>query len=426
LKHPDKIAFIHYSASPVVGGVEAVMNAHARQFITAGYAVKFVCGSGAADALPEGVELVVIPEIGSLEPMIRQISTRLEQGQIPENFEATKAFLKENLRPVLADSQAWIVHNIFSKHFNLPLTAALAEMVPESKQVICVAWCHDFTWTSSNSHEKVHSGYPWDLLRSLLPGLKYVTISEQRKQELISLVQTQRKLQAVELDQEISVIPSGVDPLGWFSFSPKTWQVVESADLFSGDPIMIMPVRVTQAKNIELAIHVVAELKKLACSPRLVVTGPPDPHSESAMAYYRSLLDLRSRLGVEKEVIFVFETGENENGNILAQEEVAGFLRVSDVMFMPSHREGFGMPVLEAGLLGIPVVSSSAVPAAREIGGSNIYLFEPDTSPELLAHLLIDKVMSNGKYRFRSQVRREFLWKEIFSQRIEPLLVADL
>ena len=187
-----------------------------------------------------------------------------------------------------------------------------------------------------------------------------------------------------------------------------------------------MPVRVTQAKNIEFAMKVAAELKIRACNPRLVITGPPDPHSELAMVYYQSLLEFRGKLDLEKEVIFVFETGRDRNGKIISQEVVAGLLRASDLMFMPSHREGFGMPVLEAGVLGVPVVSSSAVPAAQEIGGDNILLFAPDTSAERVANIVIEQVMSNGRYRLRSQVRREYLWKEIFSQQIEPLLLAGL
>ena len=153
----------------------------------------------------------------------------MEQGQVPDNFDTIKDLLIEDLRPVLAGSQVWIVHNIFSKHFNLPLTAALAELVEETKEVICIAWCHDFTWSSPNSRGKVHPGYPWDLLRSLLPGVKYVTISKQRKQELISLVRANGEYPAAEIDQNISVIPSGVDPLEWYAFSAETWEIVKGA-----------------------------------------------------------------------------------------------------------------------------------------------------------------------------------------------------
>src|SRR5690606_12542189 len=61
---------------------------------------------------------------------------------------------------------------------------------------------------------------------------------------------------------------------------------------------VLMPVRVTQAKNIEYALRVTAALKAAGQRPRLIVTGPPDPHDAQSMACFRSLLALRQELGV--------------------------------------------------------------------------------------------------------------------------------
>jgi mannosylglucosylglycerate synthase len=422
LSEISKVALLHYSASPVVGGVEAVMDAHAREFIAAGYGVKVVCGRGSQAAVPDGVELALIPEMDSLHPRIREASTSLEQGQVPDNFDELKDQLIQKITPLLTDTQAWIVHNIFSKHFNLPLTAALAEMAEKNEAPACIAWCHDFTWTSPNSHSLVYPGYPWDLLRGLLPGVKYVTISEQRRHELAGLVSLAKEYQPEELEQPIAVIPSGVDPIEWFGFTPDAWEAAQQVSLLSGNPVMIMPVRITQAKNIEYAIYVVAELKRMGYAPRLVVTGPPDPHSEAAMAYYQGLIELRYKLGLAKEICFLYETGDNGSGRIFNQTDIAGLLRACDVMFMPSHREGFGMPVLEAGLLGLPVLCSSAVPAAVEIGGQDVFRFSPQASAEQVAQQLVDQVLASGPSRLRSKVRRKFLWQSIFTQHIEPLL----
>jgi glycosyltransferase involved in cell wall biosynthesis len=141
------------------------------------------------------------------------------------------------------------------------------------------------------------------------------------------------------------------------------------------------------------------------------------------MAYYRSLLDLRARLGLEREVGFVYETGEiPEEGSLISVEDVAGLMRAADVMFMPSHREGFGMPVIEAGLLGIPVVCSSAVPAGQEIGGEDVHLFDSQAGPEEIAQMIAGSVMETSWYRLRRRIRGEFSWEQIFHQKIEPFL----
>ena len=50
--HRPRTAILHYSAPPVVGGVEAVMLAHARTFVAAGLEVTVIAGRGEQQALP--------------------------------------------------------------------------------------------------------------------------------------------------------------------------------------------------------------------------------------------------------------------------------------------------------------------------------------------------------------------------------------
>jgi mannosylglucosylglycerate synthase len=164
----------------------------------------------------------------------------------------------------------------------------------------------------------------------------------------------------------------------------------------------------------------------MACRPRLVVTGPPDPHSDTSLAYYNSLLELRSRLGLDQELRFVYETGTGGAESLIIEKSVVSdFLRVSDVLFMPSHREGFGMPVLEAGLIGVPVVASNNVPAAIEIGGKNVYLFDHHASAEQIARIILDEVADSRGVRLRRLVRQNFTWESIFHRKIEPQLLGE-
>ena len=87
------------------------------------------------------------------------------------------------------------------------------------------------------------------------------------------------------------------------------------------------------------------------------------------MAYYHSLLELRRRLDVEREAAFVYSLGpQAESGYTIGLPLVSELYRECDALFMPSHREGFGMPILEAGLIGMPIFSTE-IPAAEEIGG---------------------------------------------------------
>jgi glycosyltransferase involved in cell wall biosynthesis len=188
-----------------------------------------------------------------------------------------------------------------------------------------------------------------------------------------------------------------------------------------------MPVRITKAKNIELAAFVVESLLHKGCYPRLVITGPPDPHSAESMHYYQSLLDLRGKLHLEKAMRFVYELQSPEGEPLLIdQRGVSELLRVSDVLFLPSHREGFGMPVLEAGLIGVPVVTSENIPAAMEIGQQDVYLFDLDAPPDRIASLILDQATNNASSHFRRKVRQNYSWERIFRNQIEPLLKVKL
>lgn len=408
-------AILHYSAPPVIGGVEAVIHAHAGILLTMGYPVTVMAGRGKVDALPPGCELIQIPELDSQHPDILAASVSLEQGRVPDDFESLKHQLLVLLRPYLSRFDNLIVHNVFTKHFNLPLTAALWTLLDAGSLNNCIAWHHDFSWTSPRSRVKVHEGYPWDLLRTYRSDMKQVTISQQRKKELLGLYECP--------EEAVHVIYNGVDAAQIFGLSAEGSALVERLELLPADLILLMPVRITKAKNIEFAMETVAALKDDGVKVKLVLTGPPDPHDEKSMAYFHSLQEMRDDLGIEDEMHFVYESGpDSGKPYLISLEVVFDLYRLSDLMFMPSHQEGFGMPVLEAGLLALPVAASDTVPAADEIGGEDVMRFSLDDPPQALAKELMTWVKRDKRLRLARRTRQNFTWKAIFLNEIAPHL----
>ncbi len=218
------------------------------------------------------------------------------------------------------------------------------------------------------------------------------------------------------------MVYNGVDPDVLWGLSSEGRALIDRLNVLAGDLILLMPVRVTQAKNIEYAMHVMSALKLYGCHARLIVTGPPDPHDTQSMAYFHSLLRLRTLLRVEQAVRFVFESGlDPEQPYFIDEQQVAELFRVSDLVFMPSHREGFGMPVLEAGLIGIPVICTD-MPAAQEIGGEDVLWFKATDAPESVAELILAWARRSSRHRLRRRVRQNYTWSAIFQHDIEPLL----
>ena len=112
--------------------------------------------------------------------------------------------IKAELERELEGINNVIVHNIFSKHFNLPLTEALNQLLDEKKINNCIAWCHDFSWASAHSKQSLHDGQPWDLLRTFRPDIQYVVVSKKRQQILAEIFDVS--------PDNIKVVYNGIGP----------------------------------------------------------------------------------------------------------------------------------------------------------------------------------------------------------------------
>ncbi|MGD8398618.1 MAG: glycosyltransferase family 4 protein, partial [Anaerolineae bacterium] len=339
---------------------------------------------------------------------------KLEDGHVPPSFEPMTARIEKRLADLLEGFDNAIVHNVFTKRFNLPLTAALFRLQERGIPGKTIAWCHDFDWASTRSSKKLHEGFPWDLLRTYRREATYVVVSQERQETLAHLLEC-------PVD-EVRVVYNGVDPQMLVDLSPETTSLAQRLGLFDADLVLLMPVRVTRAKNIEYAIKVAAALQARGVGAKTILTGPPDPHDSASIGYFHSLQELRHRLGADEAFRFVFESGPGgKEGYTISLDVVGDLYRVSDLMFMPSHSEGFAMPVLEAGFVGIPVVAT-AVPAAVELAADEAMLIGEDETPEALADRLMAWAEESRVHRFRRRVRRCYTWRAIFERDIEPLL----
>lgn len=410
------VGILHYSLPPVVGGVEAVIRAQAAEFLRAGYPLRLIGGRGEAQALPEGAEFARIDLLDSQHAEILAASAELEAGRVPAEYAGLVERIHAALRPVVLDLDHLIVHNVFTKHFNLPLTEALFRLVEDGSIRRCIAWGHDFSWTSPNSRKKVYPGHPWDLLRSMHDAIDYAAVSKERREMLAGLY---------ECDPErIRVIYNGVDWRTLLGISPEGAGLIERLGMMEAGLALLMPVRLIRVKNVEYAIRVVGCLKDQDQQPRLVLTGPPDPHDPDSLDYLEKMRRLRAELGLVDELRFVYESGPAsgpEAGYTISEQVVGDLYRVCDLVFMPSHREGFGMPVLEAGLAGLPVIATR-FPAAVEIGAPDLALFDLDQPPEETARLIRERIEASPISRMRQRVRREFTWQAIFRREIEPII----
>ncbi len=294
-----KIILLHYSAPPIVGGVESVIGHHARLMANDGHEVCIVAGRGEQTDPRVGFEQ--IPLVDSRHPAVLSIKEQLDRGIVPGEFYLHVDELAKLLREVVSGADCLIAHNVCSLNKNLILTAALKKISEEENHPQIILWHHDLAWTTPRYRQELHDGYPWDLLRTAWPGAEQVTISEYRRQELASLMNIP--------EEEIRVIPNGVDISRFLKLETLTARLVEQLDLLNADPILLLPVRITPRKNIELALHVVAEIRDRYPRAALIVTGPLGPHNPANVEYFRKLQSLRQELALEKTCILPGRAG---------------------------------------------------------------------------------------------------------------------
>ena len=403
---PEKpcVALIHYTAPPVVGGVEAVLARQARALAAAGYPVRIIAGVAAVDA--PGVEAVAIPPMYGAHSDIAPLQAALMEGRLPDAFPQWRERLRRALREALHGVDVAILHNVCTMDKNLVLSAALYDLVTEEPRR-WIGWHHDAVILRAGAPR--FPGEPWELLVRPWPVV-HVTVSEARRQALAAAWGIPAAL--------IHVIPNGVDFGEFFRWGALTRSLVERLSLMAADAILLTPVRITRRKRLEEALAVLRCLRaQTGWDARLVVTGPPGAHTPANRAYLEALRAQRAAWGLEGVAHFLYE----HLGEGLPEEAVADFYTLADAVLLTSEEEGFGLPVLEAGLARLPVFARE-LPPLRELGREDVFLFPAEAAPEALAAAIARFLETDPVARLRRRIRQQFDADRLIRERLIPLL----
>ncbi len=278
------IGLLHFTSPPVVGGVETVLGHHARLMADAGHAVRMITGRGGTAGSPGGARAG--PAGGRATPRGPGRAAGARRGD-PSRRRSAASWTRSpgtcaRRRPGL---DVVIAHNACSLNVNIPLTAALRRLVEDRAIRRLVAWNHDVAAASDRYRARLHPGHPWDLFRQPWPGTIAVTISEARRTELAAATGMPAG--------EIRVVPNGIDRGRFLGLAPATLGLIDALDLHAAAPVLLTPARVMPRKNLELAVRVVAELRRSGEDARLLLTGAPDAHDAGCARPARRAADAR-------------------------------------------------------------------------------------------------------------------------------------
>jgi mannosylglucosylglycerate synthase len=408
------IALLHYAGPPTVGGVEITIAAHARVLHELGHQVRVIVGQGGP--FVPGVEVLVEPTLYGRHPEVARVTQQLNAGHAGPDFETLTAHIADRLTQALAGVDVAIVHNVLTLHKNLPFTAALHRLHAAGIGPRLIAWCHDFAWRDPLYAAELYPDTPWTLLKTQWPHTRYVVVSEDRRGELAELLGLR--------PEQIAVVTPGIDLTSFYKLEHDTIRLVQQLGLLEADPLLLLPARVTRRKNIEQAIAIVGALRRHTPNPLLVVTGPPGPHNPTNAAYLAELQALQGTSGTSEAVAFLYNRYTDTQGAPLPISDamIADLYRLADGLLFPSRYEGFGIPIIEAALAGLPIFCSDIAPF-RETAGAAAHYFDPQGDPDDAAAAIATHFHADTRYQLRRRVRLSYTWEAITHTRILPLLV---
>ena len=205
---------------------------------------------------------------------------------------------------------------------------------------------------------------------------------------------------AREAERRLGVAPERITvcPPGAPSWTPRERRTAEGPILFVGT--------LEARKNVGVLLDAYESLlRHRRDAPPLVLAGRATVESGA-------LLERLQRAPL---------VGQAQHLGYVTAAECEQLYRAASVLVMPSFDEGFGIPVLEAMTMGLPVVASNRG-ALPEVGGGAITLVEPEDRAALtgaIARLLDDPAAYAAAVESGLRRARQFTWDNTAAKLVE-------
>jgi glycosyltransferase involved in cell wall biosynthesis len=263
--------------------------------------------------------------------------------------------------------------------------ANLVHALPSDRTIVM---CHDldtftlFTSRGRGPRAAVMRPLAGRILSGLKKAARVITGSAATRDQLVA--------RGFVPADRIIVIPYGCHPS--CSPHPDSAADAEAARLLGprhADDLELLHVGTTAPrKRIDVLLTVFAGLRERNSAARLIRVGGPLTAEQRELATRRRVDDAVTTLP------------------FLAAPVLAAVYRRAAVLLMPSEREGFGLPVVEALACGTPVVASD-LPALREVGGAAATYCPVADIPrwvETVTALIVERVDRPDRWKVRQSV----------------------
>jgi glycosyltransferase involved in cell wall biosynthesis len=222
---------------------------------------------------------------------------------------------------------------------------------------------------------------------------------------------------------QIKIIPNGLDISDFLNIKEATKKFLHAIDLKKIAKMILVPARILPRKNLQRTIEIIKKLTEKEPDLTAVIAGSPDDANDISTAYYGKLKTQVSHLNIEDNIIFLheisqaLEMGEEENRQIVHDL----FLLCNMVMLMSSD-EGFGLPLLEAGIIRKPLVLSD-LEVFHEVAGDNAIFISNIEPAEDAAEKILDnlQICAGKTQKMFHKVINNYTWESIWENYIKDI-----
>jgi glycosyltransferase involved in cell wall biosynthesis len=401
------IGILHYSCPPVVGGVEEILTQHAVILHRLGQGISVLAGMG--EVYTESFPVRIEPLLGSNNASIIEAHERSRKGDHKSIKRLTQR-IYDILEDWGHDLDVILAHNVLHMPFNLPLALALRRLASSGSNPCIVSWAHDSPYFDARYQDYMDQP-PWNVLRCTHHAIHYVTISESRKRSFDRLCG----------DGFWKVIRNGIDPAGFFYLDQKSQKLAEELDLFGRDLVVVQPSRITPRKNLELSIHIARGIKLLGYNVLLIMTGAYDPHEGRTFSYYRRLRYWIDELEMQDNIAILAEYRFKDRKKLVPDRIfVRDLYLMADLLLMTSKDEGFGLPLLEAGMIKLPIACSEISPF-KEVG-EDVCFFHLGDPPLSIAGRIMEYLGRINTHKMFRNVMGKYVMEVVCKQELLPFL----
>jgi len=361
-----RIALLHYSAEPAIGGVEKLIQAQIEALLDLGYQVRLVVGAGEQ---PIGAELRTIEAMCPDHPSVLAAGSEIVSEASLQTHPITRSLTRE-IELALEDCTDCWVHNALTVTLNPFLTLALAQLAARTPLIRWVAWCEDLSATSAyvgRGDVTVEA-----MIHDALRAMRLVTISGRRAVELSRTLGVP--------STAVRVIHPPLNVTSWLGLSEQTLRLAGQLRLHRFVPSVLVPAKMLPHKNLFRALDLADGLVARGCSPLVLFTGALSVHQPDLS---RLVLDDLIHEVVARGLEPWVRVATDLTDDALFPRTVREMMMLTDLVFLASSEEGFGMPLVEAAAVRAPVLCSD-IPAFREaLGDAARYVPSEATGVEL-------------------------------------------